>query len=126
MVALPPNLVPSTCHAECQQGSSCPQALKVTCRPTSALPLAEHRQQWGDFRFYGKWEYSIHHDDIFNFCPDVRPEDAQVLIQLSSQQRLCEGIIHVLSENHLAVLLERLPPTTPGVPAGVRAVKQVR
>lgn len=95
-------------------------------QPTSALPLAEHSQQQGYFRFYRKSELSIHHDDIFNFCSDVWPKDAQVLVQLSPQQRLCEGIVHVLSENYLAVLLGRLPPAPPGVPAGVRAVKQVR
>lgn len=63
------------------------------------------------------------HDGVFNFCPDVRPEDAQVFVQLSPHRRLGEGTIQILSENHLAVLPERFPPAACGVPAGVIGVK---
>lgn len=89
-----------------------------------SLRLSRASKGGQDVRGYRKQGLSTHHDHIFNFCPDVRPEDAQVFVQFSPYQWLSEGAVQVLSENHLAVLLERLPPAAPGVPAGVRAVKQ--
>lgn len=85
------------------------------------MGTAEQHSLWlnsNNNRFYRKWELPTHHDDILNFCPDVGPEDAQVFIQLSPLHRLREGLIQVLSENHLAVLPGVLPPAPPGVPAG--------
>lgn len=67
-----------------------------------------------------------HHDDIIDLGSDIWPQDAQVLIQLSTSQWISEGVVQVGLEDNLLILLQWALPAVLRFPGRTREAGMLR